>query len=127
VLVPQHAAAVAESLCDARLGARHGLNHIEAAANIKGTVLVRQSQRLLRRKPKAPALLIILDVTAGGLIYQPFTNVSRDRAGALGQLFRGRRPAFRQPLIKAKLLTHITEHGAQPGAKIADDFAQKFL
>src|SRR6266850_8617038 len=86
VLAPKHAAAFAKMIFDARHRAGHGLDHKESAADIERAVLVRQSDRLFGRQVVPARSRVILNIAAGSLIDEPFTNVAFVGVSSLGQL-----------------------------------------
>src|SRR5437764_4022882 len=113
VLAPEHSAAIQESIHDSRLRLRHGLDDVEAAADVERTALVRQCDRLLWRKRVTTALRIIFDIAARGLVNQPLAHVAFGRARALCEFGGRHRISASQRLIKPQPLTDIDERRTQ--------------
>src|SRR5437660_7974861 len=88
MFAPEHTAAFAEMILDTRHRTSHCLDYKEAAAYVKRTEFIGQSNGLFRRQVVTTGIWIVFSVTTGGLIDKPFPHVTFVSVCTLGQLGR---------------------------------------
>src|SRR5258708_7698802 len=88
VVAPKNTAAILECVQDPSLGRGHCLDYIKAATDVERTALISQRSRLFDRQRITISRGIVLDIAAGGLINQPFADVTLDGPGAFGKFAR---------------------------------------
>jgi hypothetical protein len=90
VLVPAHPGAGAERVGDLRLRAQRTEGRHERAGHVERALGIGERERLLLGEGERAPRRVVLDVAARSLRPQPFGEVARGRADALGELLRGR-------------------------------------
>ena len=70
---------------------------------------------------------IVGNVTAGGLVAEPFADVAFRSAGFLGEFSGSLRAARSEGFVEAEFVTDTNEGGVKGGAKVSDRFDEKFV
>jgi hypothetical protein len=126
VLVPAQAGAGTESLGDLRLGPQRAESQHECAGGVDAAVGVGQREGLFFRHRVGIRDRVILYVAACRLPAQPFGDVARIGAGALGWFFWAGGP-FRQRLIQTEPVPDHHVGSRRRGAEVGDEPAEELV
>src|SRR5262249_4343588 len=101
MILPGEATARAKGLRNSRFVVIDGRGRVKASGHGHGAFRIREDRLLLCTHRKTAALRLVIHITRGSLIGQPFAHVSLIKPSAPGE-FRGiRRPKFGQSPVEA--------------------------